>query len=65
MAAQRKGEPMPVILWFKRDLRVTDNAALLRACELGDVLPLYIVEPGLWAQPDDSARQYAFLCETL
>ncbi|MFC0161152.1 deoxyribodipyrimidine photolyase [Mameliella alba] len=65
MAAQRKGEPMPVILWFKRDLRVTDNAALLRACELGDVLPLYIVEPGLWAQPDASARQYAFLCETL
>lgn len=56
---------MPVILWFKRDLRVTDNAALLRACEIGPVLPLYIVEPGLWQQPDASARQYAFLRETL
>ena len=56
---------MLVILWFKRDLRVTDNAALLRAAELGAVVPLYIVEPGLWKQPDASARHYAFLCETL
>lgn len=60
---------MSTILWFKRDLRVTDNAALLRsaelACDLGGMIPLYIVEPGLWAQPDASGRQYAFLCESL
>ncbi|WP_094023563.1 FAD-binding domain-containing protein [Maliponia aquimaris] len=56
---------MSTILWFKRDLRVQDNAALLRAQALGGIVPLYIVEPGLWRQPDASARHYAFLCETL
>jgi deoxyribodipyrimidine photo-lyase len=29
------------------------------------VLPLYIVEPGLWEQPDASGRQWAFVHETL
>ncbi|MEI6486430.1 MAG: deoxyribodipyrimidine photo-lyase [Sphingomonadales bacterium] len=54
------------IVWFKRDLRVHDHAALAAACASGrPVLPLYIVEPGLWAQPDMSARQYGFLAESL
>lgn len=56
---------MPTILWFKRDLRVQDNAALLRAYEMGDPIPVYIVEPALWAQRDVSGRQYAFLVETV
>ena len=53
------------IVWFKRDLRVWDNEALTTAAETGAVLPLYIVEPALWAQPDLSARHYAFLKESL
>ena len=53
------------VVWFKRDLRVQDNAALARAAERGDVLPLYIVEPELWQQPDMSARHWAFIAETL
>ncbi|MDR9393016.1 MAG: FAD-binding domain-containing protein [Roseovarius sp.] len=53
------------ICWFKRDLRVTDHPALARAAELGTVIPLYIVEPELWRQPDMSGRQYDFLTETL
>jgi deoxyribodipyrimidine photo-lyase len=65
MAANHKGAQVPTILWFKRDLRVQDNAALVRACALGGVVPVYIVEPDLWAQPDASARHYAFLVETL
>ncbi|MGI3211409.1 FAD-binding domain-containing protein [Roseovarius tibetensis] len=55
----------PVICWFKRDLRIADHPALTHAARLGPVLPLYIVEPDLWAQPDASGRQYGFLCETL
>ena len=35
------------------------------AAQRGDVLPLYIIEPELWAQPDMSARHYEFLCECL
>ncbi len=53
------------IVWFKRDLRITDHEPLVRACAAGPVLPLYIVEPGLWAQPDASARQWAFAAECL
>ena len=53
-------------IWFKRDLRVHDHAALTAAVASGrPVLPLYIIEPSLWAQPDASGRQFAFLAETL
>ena len=54
------------IVWFKRDLRVHDHAPLVAALASGrPVLPLYIVEPALWAQPDASGRHYAFLRDTL
>ncbi len=53
------------ILWFKRDLRVQDNAALSKASELGPLIPLYILEPELWKQPDLSFRQYHFLINSL
>jgi deoxyribodipyrimidine photo-lyase len=46
------------LVWFKRDLRVADHAPLAAAAARGPVLPLWIVEPGLWAEPDASARQY-------
>lgn len=46
------------VVWFKRDLRLQDHAPLTRAAARGAVLPLWIVEPDLWAQPDASARQY-------
>ena len=54
------------VLWFKRDLQVADHAALRCVLQCGrPVLPLHIVEPGLWAQPDLSGRHYAFLRECL
>ena len=53
------------VVWFKRDLRVFDNRALARAAERGPVLPLYVVEPELWAERDMSARQWDFIAETL
>ena len=53
------------IVWFKRDLRVQDHAPLKRAALRGTVLPLYVFEPELWHQPDMSARQFAFLRESL
>ena len=51
----------PVILWFKRDLRIHDHPALARAAALGPVLPVFVVEPGYWRQADVSGRQFAFL----
>ena len=53
------------VVWFKRDLRVRDHAPLAAAAGLGPVLPLYIVEPELWRQPDASGRQWGFARESL
>jgi len=55
----------PILLWFKRDLRVADHPALARAAALGPVLPVYVVEPEYWALPDTSARQWDFTAECL
>ncbi len=57
-------EPVHVV-WFKRDLRVEDHGPLLEAARRGPVLPLYVAEPQLWAQSDASARQWAFIAESL
>jgi len=43
------------VVWFKRDLRLHDHTPLAEAAREGPVLCLYVVEPGLWAQPDASA----------
>ena len=51
------------IVWFKRDLRTADHAALSGAAAHGPALPLAIIEPDYWAQPDVSGRQYAFFAE--
>jgi deoxyribodipyrimidine photo-lyase len=48
------------VVWFKRDLRVSDHAALTAAAMHGPVLPLVIVEPAYWRLPDTSARQWNF-----
>ncbi len=53
------------VVWFKRDLRIDDHAPLTLAAQGGPVLPLYILEPELWRQPDVSGRHFAFLAECL
>lgn len=58
------GTPVNVV-WFKRDLRTQDHRALAKAAASGPVLPLFVVEPNLWRQPDMSARHWAFVRECL
>lgn len=53
------------IVWFKRDLRVHDHAALAAAAQAGEVLCLYVCEPQLWQQMDASGRQCHFVLESL
>lgn len=55
----------PVVVWFKRDLRVVDHAPLRRAMENGPILPLYVIEPDYWQQPYASGRQWQFLKDSL
>jgi deoxyribodipyrimidine photo-lyase len=53
------------LVWFKRDLRTHDHRPLAEAAKRGPVLPLYVVEPGLWRQPDAAARHWQFILECL
>ena len=53
------------VVWFKRDLRVHDHAALTAAARRGPLLCLYIVEPELWAAPDAARQHYHFNLESL
>jgi deoxyribodipyrimidine photo-lyase len=55
----------PVLVWFKRDLRIDDHAPLIAAKQEGPVLPLYVVEPGYWANAYTSGRQWQFLKESV
>jgi deoxyribodipyrimidine photo-lyase len=53
------------LIWFKRDLRWHDHAALARAARLGPVRCIYVVEPGLWQQPDAALQHFEFVRESL
>ncbi|MBV0932912.1 FAD-binding domain-containing protein [Marinobacterium weihaiense] len=57
--------PMLQLVWFKRDLRLDDHPALTEAARYGPVLPLFVVEPGYWAQRDISARHWQFCLDSL
>ncbi|WP_051212247.1 FAD-binding domain-containing protein [Rubritepida flocculans] len=46
------------VVWFKRDLRVEDHAALCAA--RGRVLCLHVIEPAFWRGEDASPRQWRF-----
>ena len=54
------------IVWFKRDLRVTDHAPLAHAVADGlSVLPLYVIEPEYWQQDFASRRHWSFIRDCL
>lgn len=62
------------LVWFRRDLRVDDNTALLAAAERSDdgLVALYVVSPGEWRSHDDAPvkvdlwlRSVALLSEAL
>lgn len=57
---------MNSLMWFRQDLRVADNPALVAACEFakqhqGNVRALYIVTPSQWAQHDVAPIQIDFI----
>jgi len=46
-------------MWFRRDLRLADNPALLEACDApGGVLPLFVLDPALWEPAGTPRRWY-------
>ncbi|MGN6087694.1 MAG: cryptochrome/photolyase family protein [Actinomycetales bacterium] len=47
------------VFWFRRDLRLDDNPALLHAGRVGrEVLPLFVLDPALWQPAGETRRAY-------
>ena len=46
------------VMWFRRDLRLSDNPALIEACASDGVLPLFVLDPALWGPAGPSRRGY-------
>src|SRR5262245_22571216 len=45
---------MRSLVWFRSDLRISDNTALWHACRHGDegVIGLFVISPGEWSAHD-------------
>jgi len=54
------------VLWFRRDLRLSDHPALAEAHRLvgdaGEVLALFVVDPRLWGPAGDNRRAFLLAC---
>lgn len=53
------------VVWFRNDLRMHDNPALCVAAELGDVLPVFVLDKNLLESPRASSNRNRFLIESL
>ena len=54
------------VLWFKRDLRLSDHLPLKRAIEQGlPLILLYVFEPELMEAADSDVRHWRFVYESL
>lgn len=53
------------VIWFRRDLRLDDHAALSEGCRRGSVLPLFILDPALLFHPETAPARVAFLLQNL
>ena len=54
------------IVWFKRDLRITDHRPIFEASQNSiPTLPIYIVEIDYWKQPFASRRHWCFIHDSL
>jgi deoxyribodipyrimidine photo-lyase len=53
------------IVWFRRDLRISDHAPLHRAAQRGAVIPVFIFDRALLHHPETSAARVAFMLECL
>ena len=54
------------IVWYKRDLRITDHRPIFEASiNAIPTLPIYIVETDYWKQPFASKRHWSFIHDSL
>ena len=53
------------IIWFRRDLRLADNAALAAAIRQGEVIPAFVIDPVLLNSDRAGAKRVAWLAANL
>ena len=53
------------LVWFKRDLGVLDHVPLTEAGKIGQVLPVYVIEPEVIEATDFDALHWDFIRESL
>ena len=53
------------IVWFRRDLRITDHAPLYRAALRGAVIPVFVLDRALLHHPETAPARVAFMLECL
>jgi deoxyribodipyrimidine photo-lyase len=53
------------IVWFRRDLRVSDHAPLYRASLRGAVIPVFVLDRALLNHPETAPARVAFMLECL
>jgi deoxyribodipyrimidine photo-lyase len=57
---------MPLqVVWFKRDLRVSDHRPLVEASQRGPLLCIYVLEDDYWQLAETSNRQWLFVRDSL
>lgn len=49
---------MSSVMWFRRDLRVRDNPALLAAVSDGPVTALFVIDPAIWSGAGPARRAW-------
>ena len=53
------------VVWFRRDLRLSDHAALSQASRRGAVLPVFVLDRDLLFHPETAVARVAFMLESL
>lgn len=53
------------IVWFRRDLRISDHAPLYRAVSRGAVIPVFVFDRALLHHPETGSARVAFMLECL
>ncbi|MFM7427358.1 MAG: FAD-binding domain-containing protein [Elainella sp.] len=53
------------IVWFRRDLRISDHLPLYRAARRGAVIPVFVLDRALLHHPETAAARVQFMLESL
>ena len=53
------------LVWFKRDLRLSDHAPLAQAAQFESCLGLFIIEPTWLSSPECASAHVAFVLDGL